>query len=966
MLHQFHKRWIRNQSAFILVMGSVAAFHLQTASVAADPLVYQHSNKCMATTSDAAGAAFLQATCDGSDGQAFGADPVQGGIRYVNKQTGMCLTVQGASTTRDIPIVQEPCGAGEHQVFSPIYSGPGTATLRANHSDLCFGVTGSQQQDGATIVTWTCGTAANYANQIFNALPGALPKPEASGDPLPLVFSHSNRCMAPTSGTSGAALRQAACDGSAVQSYVAEAVNGGVRYVDNQTNLCLTVENASSALDTPMVLATCGAGNHQVFNTVVSESGNFLLRAAHSNLCFGVIGPRRDVGAPIGAWHCWITDGHRNLMFNDLPEPGTQPEPTVPAIPLVYSHSNKCMQATGAGSGSALVQATCNGSDAQAYSVEAANGGGRYINAASGLCLAVQNASTERDIDMIHETCGNGDHQIFTAVDAGNGAATLRASHSGLCFGVRGKSGADGAAVVTWICGVTDNFANQIFNDLPNATGADGGTPAGLIPPAISGPTPVSQGPGVWDGPFETPLVAVAAAALPDGNVLTWSAYDRFEYRNGSGNVTLTSIFDTANYTASEMAVRNTGHDMFCPGISMLASGDILITGGNAAAQSTIYSPLTDTWSATGDMNIPRGYQASTTMPNGDVFTVGGSWSGGRGGKIGERYSPASQAWTRLNNVPVQPLITEDDRGIFAADNHMWLFAAPNGLIFQAGPSDSMHWIDPDAVNGVQFEGQRGTVDMMNAKAVMYDVGKILAVGGAENYGEQSPSFASAWAIDINGGIGNVEARQLQDMSYARAFSNAAVLPSGEVVIVGGTAQAEPFSDANSVFVTEIWNPTTEQFTMHGMHQTPRNYHSTALLLKDGRVWMGGGGLCGGCATNHPNAEIFTPPYLVTPDGTPRPRPRVLAAPAAATHGETIQVQADQGAANFVLMRLGTATHSVNTDQRRVPVIAVATGGNTFDISIPSNPGIVTPGNYYLFAMSADGVPSVAETINIQ
>ena len=37
---------------------------------------------------------------------------------------------------------------------------------------------------------------------------------------------------------------------------------------------------------------------------------------------------------------------------------------------------------------------------------------------------------------------------------------------------------------------------------------------------------------------------------------------------------------------------------------------------------------------------------------------------------------------------------------------------------------------------------------------------------------------------------------------------------------------------------------------------TPRNYHSVALLLPDGRVFSGGGGLCGPCATNHPDAQI--------------------------------------------------------------------------------------------------------------
>ena len=60
----------------------------------------------------------------------------------------------------------------------------------------------------------------------------------------------------------------------------------------------------------------------------------------------------------------------------------------------------------------------------------------------------------------------------------------------------------------------------------------------------------------------------------------------------------------------------------------------------------------------------------------------------------------------------------------------------------------------------------------------------------------------------------------------------------------------------------------------------PRTYHSTALLLPDGTVFNGGGGLCGACVCgpgtaasgscktpNHEDAQIFTPPYLFGPDG---------------------------------------------------------------------------------------------------
>ena len=53
----------------------------------------------------------------------------------------------------------------------------------------------------------------------------------------------------------------------------------------------------------------------------------------------------------------------------------------------------------------------------------------------------------------------------------------------------------------------------------------------------------------------------------------------------------------------------------------------------------------------------------------------------------------------------------------------------------------------------------------------------------------------------------------------------------------------------------------------------PRNYHSVAVLLPDGRVFSGGGGLCGTCATNHPDGQIFSPPYFFNSNGSLRTRP---------------------------------------------------------------------------------------------
>ena len=291
---------------------------------------------------------------------------------------------------------------------------------------------------------------------------------------------------------------------------------------------------------------------------------------------------------------------------------------------------------------------------------------------------------------------------------------------------------------------------------------------------------------GEWSQVFETPLVPVAAANLPDGRVVYWSAYERFDF-GGNNGFTATAIFDPSTGTSTENIVQHTNHDMFCPGTATLEDGRIMITGGSSSEAVTIYDPVTNQWTQEPQMVVARGYHSMTVLHDGSVFTVGGSWSGGLGGKFGEIWNPNRNRWHPLPNIETGPLETNDVDGIFKSDNHMWLFQSPNRRIFQAGPSRQMHWLDVRGTNGrgrITPSVTRGSdTDAMNGNAVMYDVGKILTVGGAENY-SQGPGSRSTHIVDITQDEASVE--KVGDLSSPRSFCDSVVLPSGEVVVFGG------------------------------------------------------------------------------------------------------------------------------------------------------------------------------------
>jgi galactose oxidase len=212
----------------------------------------------------------------------------------------------------------------------------------------------------------------------------------------------------------------------------------------------------------------------------------------------------------------------------------------------------------------------------------------------------------------------------------------------------------------------------------------------------------------------------------------------------------------------------------------------------------------------------------------------------------------------------------------------------------------------------------------------MYDAGKILTVGGAPNYQEHNDDTARwatsrAYTLDLTAGFGQpVGVRRVGDMSQPRTFANSVVLPDGSVVVTGGQQRAKPFTDNEAVRTAELWDPKTGLFTTLATAAIPRTYHSFSLLLADGRVLAGGGGMCWGCQTNHPDVEILTPPYLLRADGTLRARPAITGGvPAEVSAGAALTVTTDRPVSSFALVRVGTSTHSINfaLDEHGTPSI---------------------------------------------
>ena len=169
---------------------------------------------------------------------------------------------------------------------------------------------------------------------------------------------------------------------------------------------------------------------------------------------------------------------------------------------------------------------------------------------------------------------------------------------------------------------------------------------------------PVNPSKGLWSAPFDLPLVAAAAAVLPTtGNVLVWSAQFADHFGTGSGN-TLTATYNPSTGNVTPLSNSSTGHDMFCPGISLDVNGNPVVTGGSDLKKTSIYNVTSGGWTQADEMQTSRGYQSQTTLSNGKIFTIGGSWSGSQNVlKNAEIYDGT---WRKLDGCLVSPMLTQD------------------------------------------------------------------------------------------------------------------------------------------------------------------------------------------------------------------------------------------------------------------------------------------------------------------
>jgi hypothetical protein len=199
----------------------------------------------------------------------------------------------------------------------------------------------------------------------------------------------------------------------------------------------------------------------------------------------------------------------------------------------------------------------------------------------------------------------------------------------------------------------------------------------------------------------------------------------------------------------------------------------------------------------------------------------------------------------------------------------------------------------------------------------------------------------------------------------ARSHLQTRILPDGTLLTIGGGAGTVDNSlYAGPVKTAELYNPATDTWTETDPQVDARTYHSTALVIPDGRVISMGDDRQEVSDNNGGQlrtVEYYSPPYL-----SKGARPAISSAPAGAPYNVPVGIGTPDaaGIAKAVLLKLGATTHATDADQRSLELpVSQVTGGVQF--TTPSSPNAAPPGYYMLFLVNGQGVPSVAKMVRI-
>lgn len=528
---------------------------------------------------------------------------------------------------------------------------------------------------------------------------------------------------------------------------------------------------------------------------------------------------------------------------------------------------------------------------------------------------------------------------------------------------------------------------------------------------------------GAWEGPYNWGVMPIHMTLLPNKKLLVWNRHrSSVDFQIGISappytSATLPSAWEGHNFT-------HTHGDIFCSGHGVLWDGKLLTVAGHIADDNGSKDLNSYQWASSGNgtwTSLPdltsngRWYPSVTPLPDRRVLIFAGTYKDGSPdpkvetrptlwGNMFPTTSGTHQAWLAgdFPSGATQPRIWRF---------YPFTFVDPwDGNIFYTGPlrEGSMTGGIDSRLNLATLEDQTygpfaslNNVERFYASAA-YVNGIVVKSGGAElneSQSDRGPDYQGirkTLYVDLYvapNSNGSRSWTQGPDMVYGRRNHTLVVLPTGDVLAMGGnlnsTFDKNEFPESERITERtrpELWRSDVPTTAWRLLAQQPsgsqiqRGYHSTSLLLPNGKVIIGGGeqpGLDGGDNFDARRVQIFSPPYANNANWeSVRPTITNLTDGHVIRYGDnfTLNVNFSGGKAlkDVVLVSLGSTTHGFNMTQRMHRLTYTGSLGS-YTVTPPTR-NQMPPGWYMLFAVDNEaaagggtiGIPSEAVMVQLR
>ncbi|HJU34630.1 MAG TPA: galactose oxidase-like domain-containing protein [Nitrososphaera sp.] len=475
---------------------------------------------------------------------------------------------------------------------------------------------------------------------------------------------------------------------------------------------------------------------------------------------------------------------------------------------------------------------------------------------------------------------------------------------------------------------------------------------------------------GSWSTSSNTVDVAIHAALLGSGKVF-YLAGSGF-HRDQVGGPYKHAIWDPATNTHTQSTL---SEDLFCCGMASLPSGNILLAGGTLqydnVSEDGKFKGLKSAYEVSfssgsvgnkTQMRHGRWYPTCVTLPDGKVFVVQGWDELGGNNRLVEIYDPGSKSWTiklwpggTLNYCVGSQCYGPGTAPYLSLYPRMHVM--PSGLVASVGMESVDRVYEPStgkwyfAAGNVQ-KRHYGTSVLLPLQNVSTEKGKILICGGSPSAADPATNSAEIAEPSTTYGL---KRRSIKSMTYARKHVTPVILPTGQVVIFGGNKQ----TNTSPVYAPEMFDPTTETWTVLPSAKVPRQYHSVALLLQDGRIWTAGTTL--DFDSKDLRVELFSPGYVT------EIRPSISGNISGGLYGGTITIPTPDAAkiTKVSLVKTSSVTHHYNTDQRLIWLQIQSRTSSSVTVKAPINSKIAPPGYYLVHILNSANIPSKSKFVKI-